>query len=166
MRLEGKLALECEKDTFWAALFDGEVWLSASEQLERFELVEENQYELAVQVELGPIKGVQTIKLSYSELVPNQSCSFVLEHNLIKEAKGAFDLKLPPEIETIEGQDEAFSMPEDTKSVVVYGMDLDAGNPVFNAAIETLKSKLRENFEEFLTALAGAGVRSQGSRVS
>jgi carbon monoxide dehydrogenase subunit G len=156
MRLEGKLALECEKDFLWRALFDGEVWQTASEHLERFDLIEENNYELAVHVELGPVKGTQIVKLTYSDIVPTESCSFLLEHNLIKEAKGTFDFKLPHEVVTTENEEESFDIPQTALSVVLYGMDIDAGNPIFNAAIDTFKGKLKESFEEFLTALAAA----------
>jgi hypothetical protein len=163
MQIEGKLPLECAKSTFWSALFDSEAWHTASEELERFDLVEENHYEIAVHTEIGPIKGTQIIKLTYSDLVPEQSCAFLLEHNLVKEAKGVFELKLPPEVEPGEDE-EPLEIPDTAKSVLIYYLEVDAGNPVFNAILETLKGKLKESFEEFLTALALAG-REQTAEV-
>lgn len=151
MKLEGNLFLQSAKELFWSALFDVDVWKEAAEELERFDRLSDTEFEAGVYIELGPIKGTQVIKLTYSNLVPVQSCDFLMTHSLVKEAKGTFEFKLPTEVTPSDLDDEP--VPDEANTVLLYGMEIETGNPIFNAALETVKGKLKSDFESFLIKL-------------
>ncbi len=150
MELTGSVPSEADKEVFWAALLNAQYWKEAIPDAEKFEMVGENLYELVVNVDIGPIKGNQTVMLQFSDLQPPDSGNFELQNQLIKSAKGTLELKDPSEVVVEDG---AAPLPASTVSVLEYKMELDAGNPFFNAMLEGFKGKIKEGFEELVGRL-------------
>src|SRR5689334_14914248 len=98
MELSGNVACQSNREQLWAGLFNTEVWKASIPDAERYESVGDNLYEMDVKADIGPIKGKQTLKIQFSELQPPNSCNFELTHQLVKSAKGFFELKDPSEV--------------------------------------------------------------------
>ncbi len=143
MELTGSIPSPNDKEQVWAALFNVEAWKASIEQMEKYEEVGENLYDMVVNVEIGPIKGTQEMQLEFSELEPPNSCNFEVKNKLIKSAKGRFQLT---DAVAAEGE----TLPEGTKTLLKYTLDVDAGNPIFNAILKSAEDKLKEGVEWIL----------------
>lgn len=150
MELSGNVPCQSSKEQLWAGLFNPEVWKETIPEAERYEEVGDNQYEMDVMADIGPIKGKQTLKIQFSELQPPTSCNFELSHQLVKSAKGTFELKDPSEVTVTGENEEAITFPDGTQTVLSYNINADAGNPIFNAVLEGFKAKIKEGFDELL----------------
>ncbi len=150
MEVTGSLPSQAEKQPLWDALMSADNWKAAIPDAEKYELIGENLYEMVVKIDIGPVKGNQTLQIQYSNLQPPNSCDFELQNAMVKSAKGHFDLKHPDELPTEEG---AAPLPFDTRTVLVYKLEADAGNPIFNAMLDGFKDKIKSGFEELLVKL-------------
>ena len=150
MELTGSVPSQADRQQVWDALMNAEYWKEAIPDTEKYELVGENLYEMIVKVDIGPIKGNQTVNVQFSDLVPPNSCNFELQNSLVKTAKGTFTLKDPAEFSSEDGETPP---PEDTLTLLAYRLEVDAGNPFFNAVIEGFKGKIKEGLEELLGRL-------------
>src|SRR5690349_1475933 len=97
MELTGSVPSQASRQQVWDALMNAEYWKEAIPDTEKYELVGENLYEMVVKVDIGPIKGNQTVNVQFSDLEPPNSCNFELQNSLVKTAKGTFTLKDPSE---------------------------------------------------------------------
>ncbi|HEX2912404.1 MAG TPA: SRPBCC domain-containing protein [Chloroflexia bacterium] len=147
MELTGSVASQAEKERLWDAIFNASYWKEAIPDAEKYEKIGDNLYEMAVKVDIGPIKGNQTVKVQFSELQPPDSCDFEVQNQLVKTAKGSFTLKDAAEAVAVDADD---PLPEGTKTVLDYRLEADAGNPFFNAMLEGFKGKIKDGFEELL----------------
>lgn len=150
MELSGTLPTQSNRENLWSAIFNPEAWKEALPGTERCEQTGENEFELEVPVELGFIKGHQIIKILFSEVVEHTSSNFSLENKMVKKAAGTFEIKNPDEVTPPEDSE---GYPAGTQSILVYTLDMDMGNPLFNAAIEGFKGKIKEGLEEILQRL-------------
>lgn len=148
MELTGIVPSQAEKTQLWEALFNIEVW-KESVQADKYELIGDNLYEMSVQADIGPIKGMQTVKIQFTDLQPPDSCNFNVEHQLVKSANGTLKLQDPDAVAADDDFKEFF-IPESTKTVMVYKINADMGNPIFNAVLDGFKGKIKEGFEELL----------------
>ncbi len=147
MEVTGSVYSQASRQAIWDALMSPQIWKEAIPEAEKYELVGENLYETEVKVDIGPIKGNQTVQIQFSELQPPDKCNFELINSLVKSAKGSVELKSPTGFVPEEG---ATPPTETTVTVLQYMIDLDAGNPFFNAMLEGFKGKIKEGFEELL----------------
>ncbi len=150
MELSGTLPTQSGREKLWSVIFNPESWKEALPDTERCEQTGENEFELEVPVELGFIKGHQTIKIIFSEVVEGISSNFSLENKLVKKATGTFEIKNPDEVTPPEDSE---GFPAGTQAILEYTMDMDMGNPLFNAALEGFKGKIKEGLEEILQRL-------------
>lgn len=150
MELTGSVPSQASRQQVWDALMNADYWKEAIPDTEKYELVGENLYEMVVKVDIGPIKGNQTVNVQFSDLEPPNSCNFELQNSLVKTAKGTFTLKDPSEFSSEDGETPP---PADTVTLLSYRLELDAGNPFFNAVIEGFKGKIKEGLEELLGRL-------------
>ncbi len=156
MEVTGSLASQVERQQLWNALMNAEYWKGAIPDAEKYEQIGPDLYEMTVKVDIGPIKGNQTVKIQFSEIEAPNSCNFDLQNSLIKTARGCFDLKDPGEISSTEGEakdNAVVAPPEGTKTVLYYKLEADAGNPFFNAMLDGFKGKVKDGFEELLGRL-------------
>lgn len=160
MELTGNVPSQAEKAQLWEALFNTEVW-KESIPADKYELVGDNLYEMSVEADIGPIKGTQTVKIQFSDLQPPESCNFDVQHQLVKSAQGTLELLDPASVTTEEGA-EAPEIPEGTKTVLVYKIKADMGNPIFNAVLDGFKGKIKEGFEELLGRVEQKAHAQQG----
>ncbi len=147
MELSGNLPSQSDKQTLWDTLMSTEAWKESIPDAEKYEQIGENLYEMAVKADIGPIKGTQTIKIQFNELVPPDSLQFDLQHSLVKTAKGTFLLEDP---KNPNPDGDAWVVGDEVKTMLVYKLEADAGNPIFNAILESMKGKIKEGFEELL----------------
>jgi hypothetical protein len=150
MELSGTLPTQSSREKLWSVIFSPEAWKEALPDTESCEQTNENEFELEIPVELGFIKGHQSIKIIFSEIVEGISSSFSLENKLVKSATGTFEILNPDEVTPPE-DDEGF--PVGTQAILAYTMEMDMGNPLFNAALEGFKGKIKEGLEEILQRL-------------
>jgi carbon monoxide dehydrogenase subunit G len=146
MELTGNVPSQNTKEQLWAAIFNTEAWKQGIEA-ERYEQVGEGLYEMEVNADIGPIKGKQTAKIQFTDMHEPDSCDFKIEHSLVKSASGNFELKDPTEV-TPDGENAVW--PTETRTVLVYKLNADMGNPIFNAVLDGFKGKIKEGFEELL----------------
>jgi len=150
MELTGHLGLQSTREALWAAIFDTETWKRAIPDAESYEKIDDNTYEMVVKIDLAIFKGPQTLKLIFEEMVEPESSNFTIENGMIKKAAGGFEIKTP---DVAPPPDNEEGYPEGTLSVLGYRLELDAGNPIFNAALEAFKGKIKEGLEEILLRL-------------
>jgi hypothetical protein len=150
MELYDNIPCQIEKEELWAGLFNVDIWKASIPDAETYELIGENLYEMNVYADLGPIKGMQTVKIQFTDLEPPEACNFELQHELVKSALGSFELRDPGVIE-LEELETFLDLPEGTRTLLAYTLEADTGNPLFNAILETFKEKIREGFGEILT---------------
>jgi hypothetical protein len=149
MEINGHLPVQSERHEIWTAIFDENAWKEVLEA-EKFEQLEEHLYEMTVNVDFAVLKGSHTARLVYSEVVKHESTNFNIENELLKKVAGSFELKNPEDVPLPEGSD---AHPEGTRMVLAYRLEMDAGNPFVNAALEAFKGKIREGLEEMLQRL-------------
>ncbi|NWJ96132.1 MAG: hypothetical protein HXX20_10140 [Chloroflexi bacterium] len=150
MELNDNIPCRSEKEQLWASLFNAAIWKASIPDAEKYELIGENLYEMDVITDIGPIKGLQTVQIQFSDLQPPQTCSFEVLHGLVKTAKGSFELKDSGLLE-LEEMELFLGLPEGTRTLLFYTLEADTGNPLFNAMLETFKGKIKDGFGEILT---------------
>jgi hypothetical protein len=150
MEVNGSVHSQAARQKLWDALMNTDVWKEAIPEAEKYELVGEDVYEMVVRVDIGPVKGSQTIKVQFLELQPPDSCDFELQHMLVKTVKGNFTIIEPHELVVEEGEEPP---PEGTTTVLTYRIEADSGNSMLNAMIETLKDRIKGGFEEVLVRI-------------
>jgi carbon monoxide dehydrogenase subunit G len=150
MELTGSVPSQAGRQQVWDALMNADYWKEAIPDAEKFELVGDNLYEMVVKVDIGPIKGHQTVNIQFSDLEPPNSCNFELQNSMIKSAKGLLTLKDPAAFSSEDGETPP---PEGTVTLLAYRLEVDAGNPLFNAVLESFKGKIKEGLEEMLGRL-------------
>lgn len=160
MEVTGNLASKAEKEKLWNALVNLDYWRDSIPDTVNFEKLADNEYQMTLKVDVGPIKGEQTIKIRLFDLHSPDSSSFEIENQLIKTAKGTFTLKDPAKAIEDDPANTPAAMPEGTKTFLLYNLDLDAGNSFFNAMLEGFKGKLKEGFEELLRGLEAKALAS------
>lgn len=153
MEVTGNLAMKAEKEKLWNTLVDLEQWRGSMPEIIAFEKTADHEYQMTVKLDLGIIKGDQTLKIKLSDLESPTSCTFNVENELIKTAKGNFLLKDPAQAIQEDPANTPAEVPEGTKTFLIYKLDLDAGNPFYNTIMEGFKGKLKEGFEELLKSL-------------
>jgi len=165
MKLDSRVYCRSEREALWAAIFNPEAWKASLPDAQEYEEVEPNEYEMTVKVDLGPLKGNQTVKIIFSELEPPHSCNLKVESKLLKSMTGSYHLALPGEAVAednenpaaeAESSDEAKEpevIPAETRTIFRYHLNLDMGNPMFNAIIESFKGKVESGFAEILGRL-------------
>jgi hypothetical protein len=150
MELTGYLGLQSTREALWEAIFETETWKRVVPDAESYEKIEDNTYEMVVKINLAVFKGTQTLKMIFEESIELISSNFTIENSMIKKATGAFEIKHPDEAPIADNEE---GYPEGTLSVLGYRLELDAGNPIFNAALEGFKGKIKEGLEEILLRL-------------
>ncbi len=165
MKLDSRVYCRSEREALWAAIFNPEAWKASLPDATEYEEVEPNEFEMTVKVDLGPLKGNQTLKIIFSELERPHSCNLKVESKLLKSMAGSYQLELPSEAvaEDTESQAEDAQsseevkepevIPEETRTIFRYQLNLDMGNPMFNAIIESFKGKVESGFAEILGRL-------------
>ena len=165
MKLNSRVYCRSEREALWTAIFNPEAWKASLPDATEYEEVEPNEYEMIVKVDFGPLKGNQTIKISFSELEPPHSCNLKVANKLLKSMTGSYQLELPGEAvaedtesntEDDKSSDEAKEpevIPEETRTIFRYHLNMDMGNPMFNAIIESFKGKVESGFAEILGRL-------------
>lgn len=161
MELKGRVFCRSERENLWKAIFEPQAWETAIPDAESYEEVDDNEYEMTVKTDIGPIKGSQTVKLVFSDLDEPHSCKVTLENRLAKSVNALYWLDLPDAepAEEFLGDDEADEtatdevMPEETRTVFRYRIEADLGNPMFNAILDGFKSRVNAGFAEILGRL-------------
>jgi hypothetical protein len=157
MDISGKVVTKAEKEKLFDTLLDFDNWKSAVPDVVDYQKAGDNSYEMTVKVNLGPVKGEQKLKIDFTSLDRPNSADFQIQNSLIKSAKGNFGLQAVSELDgQLPGGGE---IPAGTKSVILYSLQLDAGNPFFNTVLEGFKGQVASGFEELLgqfSALAEA----------
>jgi carbon monoxide dehydrogenase subunit G len=152
MEINGYIPMRIDREEAWKSLFSAEAWKNAI-QAEKFEQVGDALYDVAVMVDFAILKGLHDAQLMFNDIIHNYSSNFNVENKLVKTVEGTFELKHPDEVEPEEGTE---SHPEGTRTILNYRLNMDAGNPLFNAAFEGFKHKIQEAFEEILARLETA----------
>jgi hypothetical protein len=148
MDISGKVVTKAEKEKLFDTLLDFDNWKSAVPDVVDYQKVGDNSYEMTVKVNLGPVKGDQKLKIDFTSLDRPNSANFQIQNSLIKSAKGNFVLQAVSELDgQLPGGGE---IPAGTKSVILYTLQLDAGNPFFNTVLEGFKGQVASGFEELL----------------
>lgn len=148
MDISGKVITKAEKEKLYDTLLDFDNWKKAVPDVTSYEKVGDNSYEMTVKVNLGPVKGDQKIKIEFTGLDRPNSTDFQIQNSMIKSAKGNFELQAVSELD---GQlPDGGEIPAGTKSVILYSLQLDAGNPFFNTVLEGFKGQVASGFEELL----------------
>ena len=151
MELTGSLASQAERQQLWDALINVQNWKDAIPDAQKLEQVSDDLYEMEVKVDIGPIKGNQTLKIRFLDQQPPNKLDFELQNSMVKEVKGNFELKNPDE--TVEGIEVPSPLPDGTRTVLYYRLNVDAGNPFFNAMLEGYKGRVKDGFDELLGRL-------------
>lgn len=144
MEVSGKVNSQAAKQQAWQAIMTVDNWKQIIPDVSKLESTGEHSYEMVVKVEIGPIKGNQTIHIDFSNLNAPNSGDFMLKHAMIKSVKGHLDFK---------DQADGEVLTDNAKTVVHYKLDIDAGNPFFNAALDGYKGMMQQGFEELLRGL-------------
>ncbi len=152
MELTGSLTSQVAHQKLWDSIMSTSFWKEAVPDVERYELIGQNLYEMLVKMDIGPIKGNQNIKIQFSDLLPPRACKFDVQNSLIKTARGSFSLVEPSDLPD-SGVVIPNPIPENTQTVLGYNLEIDAGNPFFNAMLEGFKDKIQQGFEELLGRL-------------
>ena len=149
MDISGNVATKADKEKLYDTLLDFDNWKKAIPNLVKYEKVGDNAYEMSVKLDLGPIKGEQKLKIEFTSLERPDSANFAVQSSMIKSAKGNFVIKAASELDggKLPGGE---AVPEDIKSVILYSMQLDSGNPFFNSILEGFKGQAKSGFEELL----------------
>jgi len=150
MELTGSVPSQSGRQQVWDALMSADNWKEAVPDAEKFELVGDNLYEMVVKVDIGPIKGNQTVNIQFSDLQLPNSCNFELQNSLVKTTKGSFTLKDPADFSSEDGETPPLA---GTVTLLAYRLEVDAGNPFFNAVIDGYKGRIKEGLEELLGRL-------------
>lgn len=159
MELKGSVFCRSEREKLWNAIFDPEAWQTAIPDAESYEEVDDDEYEMTVKTDFGPIKGNQTVTLTFTDKNEPHSCKVTLASKLAKEVYAVYWLDLPDDApaEEFVGDDEDDEkteiMPENTQTIFRYHVHADLGNPMFNAILEGFKSKVSEGFAEIFGRL-------------
>ena len=164
MKLNSRVYCRSEREALWAAIFNPEAWKASLPDAQEYEEIEPNEYEMTVKVDFGPLKGNQTLKIIFSELDQPNSCNLKVESKLLKSMTGSYQLVLPDEIKTEDTESQADDksseevkepdvIPEETRTIFRYQLNMDMGNPMFNAIIESFKGKVESGFAEILGRL-------------
>ncbi len=148
MDISGKVVTKAEKDKLFDTLLDFDNWKRAVPDLVSSEKVGDNSYEMTVKVNLGPIKGDQKLKIDFTNLDRPNSTDFQIQNSMIKSAKGNLGLK---DVSELDGQlPGGGDIPADARTVILYTLQLDSGNPFFNTVLEGFKGQVASGFEELL----------------
>lgn len=148
MDISGNVATKAEKEKLYDTLLDFDSWKEVVPDLVSYEKVGDNSYDMTVKVNIGPIKGDQKLRLEFTSLERPDSANFAVQNSMIKSAKGNFVLQDLAELNnSLPGGGE---IPEGIKSVILYSMQLDSGNPFFNTVLEGFKGQVKSGFEELL----------------
>jgi uncharacterized protein len=79
MKIEGDHLFQGPRKEVWAMFFDPKVLASALPGTQKFEKISDNEYDIAMNVRVGPVSGVFTGKLVISNEVPPESCLLTAE---------------------------------------------------------------------------------------
>ncbi len=140
-----------ERQKLWDTLTNIQDWKEAIPEAQRLTSTGENEYELEVKADVGPLKGNQVIKIRFTDMQAPTKLDFEIQHSMVKEVKGTFDLKLPGE--TLNGLEAPNPLPDHTITLLFYHLNADAGNPFINAILESLSAKVKDSFDELLGRL-------------
>jgi hypothetical protein len=148
MDVNGNVATKAEKEKLYDYLLNFDNWKKEVPDMVKYEKVGDNSYEMTVKVNMGPIKGDQKLRIDFTSLDRPNSANFAVQNSMIKSAKGNFVLQ---DLSELDGQlPGGGAIPEGVKSVILYSMQLDSGNPFFNTILEGLKGQVKSGFEELL----------------
>lgn len=79
VKLQGQHTFEATRDRVWAALLDPDVLARTLPGCEQLEQVEENRFQGALTVKVGPVQGKFNGTVTLSDLVPPESYRLALE---------------------------------------------------------------------------------------
>jgi hypothetical protein len=148
MDVNGNVASKAEKEKLYDYLLNFDNWKNEVPDMVKYEKVGDNSYEMTVKVNMGPIKGDQKLRIDFTGLDRPNSANFAVQNSMIKSATGNFVLQ---DLSELDGQlPGGGAIPEGVKSVILYTMQLDSGNPFFNTILEGLKGQVKSGFEELL----------------
>lgn len=152
MNLDSRVNCRSNRETLWAAIFNPEAWKASIPDAHDYEQVGDNEYEMTVKVDFGPLKGNQTVKIIFSDLDEPNSCSLAIENKMIKSMTGSYRL-VEPGTETGEDAAEIEAVPEGTQTIFLYQIATDLGNPMFNAIVDSFKARVESGFNEIIGRL-------------
>lgn len=144
MKLEGEHIFNGPREEVWAMFYDPNVLASALPGTQKLELVNNNEYEGAMFVRVGPVSGAFTGKLIISDEVPPESCTLTVDGKGAPGfAKGVGHVKF-----TDAGND---------KTHMVYDGEVQIGGTLASVGQRMLdsvsKSMIRQAFESLDKAL-------------
>jgi hypothetical protein len=156
MEIFGSLISTADRQRLYDTMTNVENWRSFIPHAKSFEHKEDDSYEVVIEVDVGPIKGDQTVTLKLTEQNPPHSSNFEMHNSIVKNVKGNFTF-LEPGDGFPEGYDaEKIEMPvptPSTRTILLYKLDVDAGNPFVNGFIDMMKGKAKDGFDELLRSL-------------
>ncbi|MDB5080727.1 MAG: hypothetical protein JWP00_2651 [Chloroflexi bacterium] len=158
MEISGNVPTRAEKQILFDTLLDFDNWKKAVPDLVTYQQVGDNSYEMTIKVNLGPVKGDQKLRIDFTSLERPDSANFQVQNSMIKSAKGNFVLQ---DVSELDGQlPGGGAIPQDIKTVILYSLQLDAGNPFFNSIIEGFKGQVKTGFEELLQQFGSAAEKA------
>ncbi len=150
MELTGYLGMKSKPELLWREVFSTEAWKRAIPDAESYEKIEDNTYEMVVKIDMPIFKGAQTVTIVFNDQMPPRSTNFTIETGMIKSANGSFEIAHHSDFQVV---DEPVDFQDGTVSVMSYKLQVDAGNPLVNAALEGFKPKIKNGLEEILLRL-------------
>ncbi len=144
MKLEGEHVFNGPREEVWEMFYDPNVLASALPGTQKLELVNNNEYEGAMYVRVGPVSGAFTGKLVISDEVPPESCTLTVDGKGAPGfAKGVGHVK--------------FDDKGDGKTYMTYDGEVQIGGTLASVGQRMLdsvsKSMIRQAFESLDKAL-------------
>lgn len=156
MKLEGEHIFKGPRKEVWEMFLDPTVLASALPGTQKFKKVNENEYELAMNVRVGPVSGAFSGKMVLSDVHEPESCT------LTAEGKGA------PGFAKGVGRVH-FSEQADGTTLLKYDGDLQVGGTLASVGQRMLdsvsKSMIRQGFEALDKALEARLATEAGQAV-